>query len=163
VSIIDNNVYAEPDLSLPGYGWGFGVSGNVDFNLGTFVISNNIFTSKPSQRGGTAMEFAGGEQGGTLSNNIIYNWASPTDATGGAVTYTGYNVYDANGANNLGAPEPFLDPNRTVGSYYDTVVGSPGHTADDFLAAARKQSKDNWDPALTADAVNNYIRAGFGK
>ena len=71
-------------------------------------------------------------------------------------------MQDANGANNLGAPEPFPNPGRTVGTYYDSIVGSSGHTSSDFIAAARRQSKDNWNPALTAAAVNDYIRAGFG-
>ena len=84
------------------------------------------------------------------------------DQTGGTVTYTGYNVQDATGANNLGAPEPFPNPGRTVGTYYDSIVGSSGHKSFDFIAAARGQSKDNWNPALTAAAVNDYIRAGFG-
>ena len=71
-------------------------------------------------------------------------------------------MQDATGANNLGAPEPFPNPGRTVGTYYDSIVGSSGHTSSDFIAAARGQSKDNWNPALTAAAVNDYIRAGFG-
>src|SRR5262249_34544607 len=37
-----------------------------------------------------------------------------------------------------------------------------GHTSFDFIAAARGQSKDNWNPQLMAAAVNDYIRAGFG-
>ena len=69
---------------------------------------------------------------------------------------------DATGANNLGAPEPFPNPGRTVGTYYNSIVGSSGHTSSDFIAAARGQSKDNWNPALTAAAANDYIRAGFG-
>ena len=69
------------------------------------------------------------------------------DQSGGTITYTGYNVKDATGANNLGAPEPFPDPGRTVGTYYDSIVGSSGHTSFDFIAAARRQSKDNWNPA----------------
>ena len=58
--------------------------------------------------------------------------------------------------------EPFPDPSRTVGSYFNSIGGSPATTAG-FLAAARLQSKDNWNPALLASAVNNYIRAGFGR
>ena len=54
----------------------------------------------------------------------------------------------------------YLDPSRTVESYNASL----GHSADlnAFLAEARLQSKDNWNPQLTADAVNNYIREGFG-
>src|SRR5262249_12999427 len=102
-----------------------------------------------------------------ISNNIEYKWRQFIELTWisnpNAVNYSGYNVQDVTGLNALGAPEPFPDPNRTVGTYYDTLVGSPGHTSQDFIKAARQQSKDNWNPALTANAVNNYIRAGFGK
>jgi hypothetical protein len=31
------------------------------------------------------------------------------------------------------------------------------------MSLARQQSKDNWNPALMAQAVNTYIRAGFGR
>lgn len=42
---------------------------------------------------------------------------------------------------------------------------STGETAtiDAFIAKARAQDRYNgWDPRFTADAVNDYIRAGFG-
>lgn len=32
-----------------------------------------------------------------------------------------------------------------------------------FIGRAKANRKGAWDPAYTADAVNNYIRAGFGK
>src|SRR5262249_4027744 len=44
----------------------------------------------------------------------------------------------------------------------DSLVGTSGHTSFDFIAAARGQSKDNWNPALMAASANDYIRAGFG-
>jgi chitodextrinase len=130
------------------------------FNLGTLTFSNNIMTQTPNA--GLGIEINAGFTE-TLQNNIFFNWPNPiVDQTGGTVTYAGYNVKDTNGANNLGAPEPFPSPGRTVGTYYDSIVGSPGHTSFDFIAAARRQSKDTWNPALMAAAVNDYIRAGFG-
>jgi chitodextrinase len=167
MSVIDNDVYTEAVTMNSSYGYGvlhFNVQyEGSSFNLGTLTFSNNIMTQTASPIYGLGIEINAGFTE-TLSNNIFFKWASPAiaDQTSGTVTYTGYNVQDINGANNLGGPEPFPNPSRTVGTYYDSVVGSSGHTSSDFLAAARRQSKANWNPALAAAAVNNYIRAGFG-
>jgi chitodextrinase len=166
VSVIDNNVYTEAVAIGTSYGWGVDHMGVLYhgsyFNLGTLIFSNNIMTQSASPTVGLGIAIEAGYTE-TLSNNIFFKWPYPiVDQTGGTVTYTGYNVQDTQGANNLGAPEPFPDPGRTVGTYYDSIVGSSGHTSSDFIAAARRQSKDNWNPALTAAAVNDYIRAGFG-
>ena len=53
----------------------------------------------------------------------------------------------------------YHDPNRTVGTYYRSLGGDATSTA--FLAEARRQSRQNWRPAYTADGVNDYIREGF--
>lgn len=57
------------------------------------------------------------------------------------------------------------DPERDIQSY----MASIGHTFDNyqesleaFLLLARLQRRGNWSPELTADAVCQYIRAGFG-
>ena len=166
VSVIDNNVYTEAVAIGTAYGWGVDHMGvqyhGSYFNLGTLIFSNNIMTQTASPTAGVGIEIEAGFTE-TFTNNIFFKWPNPiVDQTGGTVTYTGYNVQDATGANNLGAPEPFPNPGRTVGTYYDSIVGSSGHKSSDFIAAARGQSKDNWNPALTAAAVNDYIRAGFG-
>ncbi len=59
-----------------------------------------------------------------------------------------------------GRPLDFPDPDRTAETYIG-ALGGPG-TFDAFLAAVRSQRKGHWDPALTAAAVNDYVRAGFG-
>lgn len=55
----------------------------------------------------------------------------------------------------------FPDPDRSVGEYHSKIGGRP--TTEDFLANARKLSRANWDPAFTAPAVVDWIRAGFGR
>jgi len=101
-----------------------------------------------------------------VTGNIIFNWTTGKGNVGirdnGTNNTTSPNVVDMPGANNQRAPQPFLAPKRTVGGYYGSIGGSPATTAG-FLAAARLQSKNNWNPALLAGAVNNYIRAGFGR
>jgi hypothetical protein len=53
----------------------------------------------------------------------------------------------------------YVAPDRTV----ETYLASQGLATDmdSFAAELVQQSKFNWRPALTADAINNYIRAGF--
>lgn len=53
----------------------------------------------------------------------------------------------------------FLDPDRTLQSYSALVGGA--FSTEAFYAAARQQSRDNWNPQYTAQAVNDYIREGF--
>ncbi len=52
------------------------------------------------------------------------------------------------------------DPTRGIESYNASLGGPP--SLDAFMAAARLQSRANWRPELTAHAVNEYVRAGFG-
>lgn len=54
----------------------------------------------------------------------------------------------------------FPDPSRNIASYAASIGLEPSLEA--FLAEARKQSRNNWRPELTAAAVNRYIREGFG-
>ncbi len=54
----------------------------------------------------------------------------------------------------------YPDPDRTTETYMASL-GKPGTFAA-FLVAVRDQRKGHWDPALTAAAVNDYVRAGFG-
>lgn len=100
-----------------------------------------------------------------VTNNIIFNWNASGNVgivNRGKGNTVSPNVIDMIGANKQGPPEPFPDPTRTVDTYYGSIGGSPPTLAG-FIAAASRQSKDNWNEALTAHAVNNYIRAGFGR
>ncbi len=53
----------------------------------------------------------------------------------------------------------FEDPTRSIASYNASLGGAA--TFEAFIAEARKQSRDQWRLAYTADAVNDYIRAGL--
>jgi len=55
----------------------------------------------------------------------------------------------------------YPDPNRTIGTY-NASLGGPA-TLEAFMAQARLQSKDNWRSQYTANAVNDYVRVGFGR
>jgi len=53
----------------------------------------------------------------------------------------------------------YPDPYRTLESY-DASLGGPA-ALNPILAAIRSQSKATWNPAYTAEAMNDYIRSGF--
>ncbi|HTY02520.1 MAG TPA: hypothetical protein VMC81_02210 [Rhodocyclaceae bacterium] len=53
----------------------------------------------------------------------------------------------------------YVDPTRTIETYL-TSIGQPTDMAS-FVAALTAQSKANWNPALGAAAINDYVRAGF--
>lgn len=53
----------------------------------------------------------------------------------------------------------YPDPDRTVESYCASL-GHPA-TMEAFVTLVRAQSRRSWDPAFTATAVNDYLRAGF--
>lgn len=60
------------------------------------------------------------------------------------------------------APD-FPDPTRCIESYVDYLQLTGTDTkVDKFIKALEGQSKANWNPALTAPAVNDWLRAGFG-
>ncbi len=59
------------------------------------------------------------------------------------------------------SPGPYLDPDRTVATYNLSLGGTESFEA--FALEVRRQSKTNWRPAYTAQAVNAYIREGFAR
>ena len=125
------------------------------------VVSNNIFRGMSADLGA---ELDPNTNGVIFSNNILFITGVDGLVDSGVNNLKTNNNIDKGGTNkNPGgtAPaEPFLDPARNAGTYYGSIGGSPA-TPDGFLAAARLQSKDNWNDLLGAKAVNNHIRAGF--
>jgi hypothetical protein len=119
-----------------------------------------IFMSNNASGNGTASSFTTVPTQVTLNNNYIFNQANSLVDNGNGTVKTN-NVVDATGANNLGAPEPFPFPARSISSYAGTLGLT--NTLTGFLNAARNQSRDSWNPSLTANAVNTYIRAGFNR
>jgi hypothetical protein len=60
----------------------------------------------------------------------------------------------------FGAVTDYPDPSRTIATYHASIGGVANLAA--FMAEARQQSRTNWRSQYTAEAVNVYIRAGFG-
>lgn len=135
-------------------GWGIDVNGTD----GVQVVQNNIITQTATAGStGGAITLNADTSNITASNNIIFDWNVGITDNGVGNTITP-NQIDLNGLDEEGYDFP--DPTRTVGSYHGTIGGTATLVA--FMAEARLQSKDNWRPQYTANAVNNYIRAGFG-
>lgn len=122
--------------------------------------SGNIFAHKPVFAGNDALMWQGHHKDITLTGNIVHDWnpvnpnvlgtpAKPWSVDGWAFTGNDINQSAA----------VYRDASRGVGSYYASIGGT--NDAVDFLTAAAQLSKDNWNTQLTANAVNEYIRAGF--
>ena len=147
-SNVSENVISEGNDISPTLPRGFGIY--VDPSSGSIQIRNNIITHEASGFSyGHGITLAAGTLGDIATNNIIYKWDNPIVDTG-----TG-NITSPNAINLT----TYLDPNRTVETYNASLHNSPTLIA--FLAAARDQSKGNWNRQYTAGAVNEYIRAGF--
>lgn len=123
---------------------------------------DNIFAHKPAFAGNDALMWQGHHKDTTVTGNIVHDWnpANPsvlgTPAKPWSVdgwTFTGNDINQSASA--------YRDASRSVGSYYATIGGT--NDAVEFLKAASQLSKDNWDAKLTANAVNEYMRAGFAR
>lgn len=185
--LIDNNLliqngygidYGQADGTLPNGPGPFAVQNNVILSglditgtgftpVGISVaavaqpisITNNLIAhSLASSSRGIALNIP--SQSAVVSKNVIVDWGAGAGAiynSGTTATVTSDNITNTGSSlSGLGFP----DPSRTMASYASTI-GLAG-SLDAFLAAARLQSKDNWNPALMAAAVNDYLRAGFG-
>jgi hypothetical protein len=113
--------------------------------------------SRENGSGGAAMTLDSTTVNVTVTNNVIFKWENGIVNRGSGNTLAP-NTIDLVGTSGASFPNPI----RSLGSYYGSIGGSPATTAG-FIAPARQQRKDNWYPALLASAVNNYIRAGFGR
>ena len=144
---VSGNVFTEAnDIDANNLrGWGL----DVNPTAGPVQIINNIFTHATSGVGfGVNLEASVSDD--EVTNNIFYRWNNPINNVDSSS-----NVFSNNQIDQAG----YLDPSRTVATY----SASLGYAADlnAFLAEARLQRKDNWNPQLTANAVNQYIREGF--
>jgi len=189
---ITNDVYLEnidqPGVSIYTSMDGWGIRSfqqynayTTNFAAGSVTISNNIFAnSLATNYNGFAVGIMGAQAFPMPApikflNNIVYMWNygpggmaglhSPiwhqTNGGSGSVL-TPNQVYlgPSNQYNTVADPTIFPNPTASIETYSGTIGLTA--TLDGFLTAARAQSKDTWNPALAAAAVNNYVRAGFG-
>ena len=94
--------------------------------------------------------------------NKYYNPATQPFLVGGAYrTPTQYFSLVGDVGSTYSTTVPALQT-VNLDTYYNTLRNT-NTGAVGFLTEARENRKGNWDPALTAWAVNNYIRAAYGR
>jgi hypothetical protein len=114
------------------------------------IISNFISNGNPIQ-------VDGGVVGSFITDSIVYNCQTGIIDGGTSTVKTNNRVTLSSDSSN---PFNYPDPTRTAATY-SASLGDAGTRAD-FLAKCKAQSRGNWDARYTADAINNYIREGFG-
>ena len=62
--------------------------------------------------------------------------------------------------NSVVQQDSFSEPRRSFETYL-SLIGASG-SVDNFIKLAVSQSKNEWSRDLTADAISNYIRDGYG-
>jgi hypothetical protein len=149
-STVNNNVITEGGDISPADPRGFGI--DIDATVGgSVMVLNNIIANEASgSRYGHGIHLTQSTNGVTAINNLTYHWDHPIVDNGT------HNVTSPNSIDLSGYP----DPGRSVATY-DAMLGGD-RSLPGFLEEARKQDKDNWRPRFTADAINEYLRAGFG-
>lgn len=89
-------------------------------------------------------------------------YADDSTALNGSVVQNGTNIWD-DGSYIDAHPELFPYPGRNAGTFMDFVNSTSGSDWTDMRDALALQSKNTWNPWLTALSYNDYIREGFGK
>lgn len=148
---VDSNVfYKIEDNTTPYLVLG---SGEMVFNYTNNIIQNpngsqDIFRlSNLTGRNfaGNTYYDAGGPSAGFLLNSVDLSFANWVSASGDTSTYGQYT---------------FPDATRTVETYLGTLGET--QTIDRYIELIRAQDRYNWRYDISAENVNDYIRAGFG-
>lgn len=96
----------------------------------------------------------------TLSGNKYYYNTSTTGFNTGGSTITLAQWQSDTGDTSVFEQVSFPDSTRSIETYM-TSIGDTA-TIDAFIAKCRTQDRYNWDVECSADAVNDYLRTGFG-
>lgn len=129
---------------------------NVDFNQNDF--QNFVDAQELIQHQGT---YTTGPV--DMAGNRFHSAQAPTNAWArvGSTNYSLSSYLALIGDTTSSAvPVNYPDRNRTIATYNASLGGPANHAA--FVAQALRQSKALWRPEYTAQAVNAYVRAGFG-
>lgn len=164
--IVKNNVFLQVGKNLP---WNATTVQAIGLNIGNvndMQIDGNIFAhNNEILTGGQVFRFADPatelSANITASNNVVYDWLSTLYTKFGTYIEAKSAVTNLVEINNLPTDVTYTEPSRDIGTYNVTLGGSGD--ANEFLSHAAGVSKNNWNAAYTANAVNEYIRAGFAK
>lgn len=151
------------------------VFGNACVADGTMLVQgpggNGTYTLNQPLAGNcvnAALKFGGAVQGTTIRNTIVCGVKGTTG--NGIQDFSTYGYTSVNNLTPTSGPAaacnsgglPGSDPGRTIETYDRDILGGPGTVAD-FISKAETNSQANWNAAYTAAAVNNWIRAGYGR
>jgi hypothetical protein len=123
-------------------------------------VTDNTFFD-PDQKA-CLIGHSGSFSGYTYSGNEYFSSASANSwfcADGGGSMSSWKTKSGESNAKTLTADVGFADPDRSVETYAESLGLEP--TLESFVEAARLQSRLNYAPRLTANALNDYIREGF--
>ena len=132
------------------------IQSNAGNNYTVIDATTNTFLGHTSSASSTTVTLAANSLGTVGNGDAISFGGIDNGATG--VTFTGNSV-DPLGINSGQPGEPFPAPTRSVESYNVSIGGL--NTLVDFLNNCRNRAIGTWPLQYTANAVNNYIRAGF--
>ncbi len=125
------------------------------------VVSGNTFAD-PDQ-GSCLVDHSGPFTGYTYQGNRYFSSAAPSSwfCRSGAGSLAAWKTESGEGDASALSELAFPAPDRTVETYAATL--GLGSTLQGFLDAALAQTRLNYDARLGAPAINDYIRAGFGR
>ena len=174
VNTVANNVFLSSINNAMASGYGpitmdnGSIYQNDNYAIGTISFQNNVIAHSVGLAAAQGIGITVGFNGVTVTNNIICGWTTGAPIVDGNGANSGNTISpnytksaDCNAGGWANQPPGLVDGTRTIETYDSAILGGPGTFAH-FIGLARQQSKGNWNPALMADAVNNYIRAGFG-
>lgn len=148
------------------YNWANNVSSGPSYASAVFIgtnrLGNNLIDSNKIQLH-TSQAYCINNNGSnsnlSYSGNSYYNIISNPNWFN-----TGSYADWINNNSELGSSNSaisFFEPNRNIQSYM-TLLGA-GTSIEDFINAAKNQSKNNWNINYTASKLNDYIRIGFNE
>ncbi len=150
------------------------VTGNVAANLrtsdnvalfrleGAGSVSNIVFRDNVAQTPTSSPLIAAPSTGYSFAGNNQYH--SPAAAgqqfrvDGAPTDLAGWISATGDTGATVSAPA-FPDPERDLEGYIEHL--GLGNSFEDFLDAVHGQSRSNWNPDLTARAINDWLRGGF--
>jgi len=145
------------------YNWrgGFRFTGVLDTELQGITVSNNLLQN-PSSDQATLVRLGSG------FSATVFTFSSNSYERGGAsdwfrIDTTSHDfsawVAQTGAQGSQQSAVTFPDPSASVAAYNALQGGDATHEA--FMARAREQSRDNWDPAYEAIQVNAYFQAAL--
>ena len=130
------------------------------FLNGSPISDARVYSNDIQQAGGACIQYPSGITGHVFTGNRYYSDnATPFIGPSSSIAYAAW-VTASGETGSSNSAVSYTAPSRTVATYM-TSLGLTATLAA-FMAACREQSRANWDSRFTAEALNNYIRAGFG-